>query len=77
MNALRDLWGAWNTSTPDLDTNLAGWNPEKLVMESDTWAARYTPCATWRGVQCVININCTNAFNTTQEYYCDIYITGL
>ncbi|XP_073392928.1 uncharacterized protein [Physcomitrium patens] len=46
LYAMEQLWGEWNKTNPDFDTNLAGWNDH---------AAMQPPCkpsSPWRGVSC-------------------------
>ncbi|CAK9250073.1 unnamed protein product [Sphagnum jensenii] len=66
MAALQGILQAWN-QTPDMSTNLAGWNSLQL-----------RPCfnspANWKGVTCYRVPNKNNAGNTTN---CSAYISGL
>ncbi|KAH8944984.1 hypothetical protein BDL97_12G015700 [Sphagnum fallax] len=66
MAALQGILQAWN-QTPDMSTNLAGWNSSQL-----------TPCfnssANWKGVTCYRVPNTNNEGNTTN---CSAYISGL
>lgn len=50
LDALQALWGAWNQSTPDLDSNLAGWNSSQEFPCSQEYA---DPSPNWRGVECL------------------------
>jgi hypothetical protein len=46
VDALQKLWGVWNLSTPDLESNLAGWS-----------SSQQNPCSSelgyWQGVTCL------------------------
>nr|XP_024366788.1 probable LRR receptor-like serine/threonine-protein kinase At1g53440 isoform X4 [Physcomitrium patens] len=65
VDALKDLLRAWN-QTPNLETNLAGWDMNSTF-----------PCfdkGDWRGVQCLNFVNCTSY----GEYQtCYSYIIGV
>ncbi|KAG0557516.1 hypothetical protein KC19_11G136800 [Ceratodon purpureus] len=73
LDALQSLWAAWNQSTPNPASNLAGWNSSQRLPCSQEYD-NFTP--NWRGVQCLdASIDCTTT--NTSEVNCNGYIIGL
>ncbi|KAG0557513.1 hypothetical protein KC19_11G136600 [Ceratodon purpureus] len=74
LDALQSLWAAWNRSTPNPGSNLAGWNSSQTLpcwQEYDQFAPN------WRGVQCLdAKMDCT-APDSTNKSDCNGYIIGL
>ncbi|KAG0605528.1 hypothetical protein M758_9G066100 [Ceratodon purpureus] len=72
LDAMQAILGAWNTSTPDLESNLAGWNSSQIF-----------PCdqgygnPNWRGVQCATHIFCHQVQVNSSELFCSAIIVGL
>ncbi|KAG0584545.1 hypothetical protein KC19_3G217100 [Ceratodon purpureus] len=67
LAALQTIWGAWNTSTPDLASNLAGWSSNETNFTSIyPCQSLSNPDATipnWRGIFCLK----TNYNSTTDD----------
>ena len=61
VDALESIWNAWNTSTPDPQVNLAGWESDGLF-----------PCynESWQGLLCWYQQNSTSG-------YWNVYFIGL
>jgi hypothetical protein len=64
--ALQAILQAWN-QTPDMSTNLAGWNSSQPL-------PCFQPTANWKGVTCYRLPNTNNEGYTTN---CSAYISGL
>ena len=89
MSALQSLWDAWNTSTPDPESNLAGWRTFE-VNGSVTYQGFPNgddPCygRPWLGLVCArrlsdeLDLNNTNTdiqYNAT-DVYAKAVIIGL
>ncbi|KAG0618722.1 hypothetical protein M758_4G087800 [Ceratodon purpureus] len=74
LNALQVLWGAWN-STPQPESNLAGWNSSQEYPCSQEITENKYP--NWRGVQCITDISCFITNNSTGDQNCSSLIVGL
>jgi hypothetical protein len=71
VEALQTIWGNWNKSTKDPESNLAGWSSSETVSTSIyPCQSLSNPDATipnWRGVFCLkTNINTTSGDSDIQ-----------
>jgi hypothetical protein len=73
VDALQALLGAWNASTPEPESNLAGWSSSQIYPCSQDF--NFT-APNWRGVQCVMNVGCIPN-DTTGYDNCSSLIVGL
>jgi hypothetical protein len=65
VEALQVMWAEWNKSTPNLDSNLAGWSSTQRYPCSGYY--NYTT-PNWRGIQCLASLFYYNKFG---------FVTGL
>ncbi|KAG0624024.1 hypothetical protein M758_3G218400 [Ceratodon purpureus] len=75
LDALQAMWGAWNASTPDLSSNLAGWSSDETNFTSiypcQSLNSADATIPNWRGVFCLK----TNCNSTSGD--CNVEIIGL
>ncbi|KAG0605284.1 hypothetical protein M758_9G045800 [Ceratodon purpureus] len=70
---MQAILGAWNTSTPNPESNLAGWNSsQKYPCEQEDGIG----IPNWRGVQCITRIKCQLNV-TTSIWECSSFIVAL
>nr|APU94847.1 leucine-rich repeat receptor-like protein kinase [Pohlia nutans] len=74
LDALQGLWAEWNKSTPNTDSNLAGWNSTQEYPCSQGYTV-FQP--NWRGVQCMLDEYNCNDTTGNRTYECNDYIIGL
>nr|APU94842.1 leucine-rich repeat receptor-like protein kinase [Pohlia nutans] len=72
LYALQQLWNVWQ-NTPDVQTNLAGWN----ALDNDTQKKPCVPDSPWRGVFCNARLNATAQTNASALPVWDLDIVGL
>ncbi|KAG0561584.1 hypothetical protein KC19_9G075600 [Ceratodon purpureus] len=73
VNAMQAILGAWNTSTPHPESNLAGWNSSQIFPCEQEYV---NGNPNWRGVQCLTHINCHPKVNSS-DIDCSAFIVGL